>query len=211
MLKAFDQHTGEEVKIGDTITNFRGEQGILESLDRARTTGKSGKVVVAIDEKHKRYNYDNVWGLEVRDVVSTKTRHDMVGDIDTALDGGPDDNYGPYMDEIVDACYAAAGNSWDLDQVDSETFWGIVERIMTRRPTFELEPEPVTGGALLNAMIANYVGFGEWQDRIAARAESYGRFDTLLHAVTVLHPTWTEDQATEWLAETCQDIRANNA
>lgn len=63
MRKAFKQGTDAEVCIGDTVTSFRGETGKLEYLSRAKTPGKSGKVVVNGWE-----SYDNVWGLEVRDV-----------------------------------------------------------------------------------------------------------------------------------------------
>lgn len=71
MLKAFLDGTREEVKIGDKVINFRGEEGTLECLTRARIPGKSGKVVV-----NGRESYDRVWDLQVMDVTDIEATDD---------------------------------------------------------------------------------------------------------------------------------------
>lgn len=74
---------------------------------------------------------------------------------------------------------------------------------------FNEPPAVITpASGLLNAMIANFASFGTWRDSLQARAEHSGRFDTLLHAVTVLHPEWDETKAQEWLIERVNDVRA---
>lgn len=46
--------------IGSTVTDFRGDTGILESVTRANEDGRDGKVVV-----DGREYYARVWGLRV--------------------------------------------------------------------------------------------------------------------------------------------------
>ncbi len=49
-LKAIDEATGKEVKIGDIVTSFRGERAVLCDITRVNEFhyggGRSGKVVV---------------------------------------------------------------------------------------------------------------------------------------------------------------------
>lgn len=59
-MQAIDKTTGNPVKNGDTVTNFRGETGTFEYATRAESLGKSGKVVV-----NGREYYDKVWNLRV--------------------------------------------------------------------------------------------------------------------------------------------------
>lgn len=65
VLKAFLEGTDIEVRISDKVINFRGEEGVLTGIHRARTPGKSGKVTV----NDFGSNYDKVWGLEIRDII----------------------------------------------------------------------------------------------------------------------------------------------
>jgi len=63
-LRAVLEATGDPVAVGDEVTNFRGDKGILVSLDRARSTGRSG--MVCVDRNGTKFwNYDQVWGLAV--------------------------------------------------------------------------------------------------------------------------------------------------
>lgn len=65
MLKAYDRTTGKEVKVGDMVTDFRGEQGILLELTRAEGVGYSGKVYVQASNGSKWEVYDNCYNLRV--------------------------------------------------------------------------------------------------------------------------------------------------
>lgn len=62
---------GNEVKVGDTVTSFRGEKATLTHLTRANEFVKggrrSGKVAVRWnpDDLFTREYYDNVFGLTV--------------------------------------------------------------------------------------------------------------------------------------------------
>lgn len=68
MLKAYDERTGEEVKPGDIVTSFRGEEFIFKRATRERTEGKSGKVVAKSTDGLCSEYYDKVFGLIVRNV-----------------------------------------------------------------------------------------------------------------------------------------------
>lgn len=65
-LRAFDIVTGEPVKVGDSVTSFRGQPGLLMALIRPNGPGHEGKVTVrtAIDMLPGTY-YAGVWGLRV--------------------------------------------------------------------------------------------------------------------------------------------------
>lgn len=58
-LQAY-RNDGEPVNIGDTVTDFRGARGVLESVNRPQSEGRSGKVTV-----NGREYYDRVWDLWV--------------------------------------------------------------------------------------------------------------------------------------------------
>ncbi len=76
-LQAYDRTTGARVHVGDTVTDFRGTEGVLTMLERGESTGKSGKVVVSVPgERWDRYSYDNAWNLRV---VSTPDQPDQRG------------------------------------------------------------------------------------------------------------------------------------
>lgn len=91
------------------------------------------------------------------------------------------------------------------ESVDS---WDLRRSAYTARPVSTRGN--VSGQEVLNAMIANFAGFGAWawQDSPDARIKDNARFDTLLHAVTIVYPDWNEAQAEEWLVERVDDIRA---
>ena len=65
-LKAIDIATGKEVKIGDTVTSFRGETGVLCDITRVNEFyyggRRSGKVTV-------RWSPDDTWPMEYYDGV----------------------------------------------------------------------------------------------------------------------------------------------
>lgn len=84
-LVAFDEATGERVQHGDTVTDFRGDVGILVNVDAASVPGKSGKVTVST-ATGTQYNYDKVWGLRVERVPDVR----------------PEDRYG-YWSLVADA------------------------------------------------------------------------------------------------------------
>lgn len=63
MLKAYDEKTGKEIKAGDIITDFRGEQHIFVRASKARTECKSGKVCTADNREY----YDRVFNIIVKD------------------------------------------------------------------------------------------------------------------------------------------------
>lgn len=68
MLKAYDRKTGEEVKEGDTITDFRGDKAIFAGATRATGPSKDGKVCF----KTNGFNfpcecYAKVFGLVVKE------------------------------------------------------------------------------------------------------------------------------------------------
>ena len=60
MLKTIDKKTGNVVKKGDVVFDFRGDAGTFDIATRAEEFGKSGKVVVS-----GRETYDRVWNLQV--------------------------------------------------------------------------------------------------------------------------------------------------
>ncbi len=65
-LRAVSIDTGEPVEIGDNVVSFRGERGVLASLDRPEGPGHSGKVTVRVGlDAVERQHYDGVWGLRV--------------------------------------------------------------------------------------------------------------------------------------------------
>lgn len=138
--------------------------------------------------------------------MKTSTDLEMLHEIIRILDEGTPEGHSVYdIIGIRDACHQAA-NGWDIEQVDVVEFWQIVEQIDTRKQVRHIPS--VSGHELLNAMIANYAGLGRsWYMNPAARIEQEGRFDTLLHAVTVLHPEWTTEHATEWLTEHIDELR----
>jgi hypothetical protein len=65
-LRAFSLDTGEPVEIGADVTSFRGQPGILVSVDRPNGPGYEGKVTVrvALDQNPQQY-YAGVWRLRV--------------------------------------------------------------------------------------------------------------------------------------------------
>ena len=66
MLRAFDRQ-GVEIKPGTPVLDFRGERPTFVMATRAKTTGKSGKVVLDYGTYKGEY-YDSVVELEVRDL-----------------------------------------------------------------------------------------------------------------------------------------------
>lgn len=68
MLKAYNEQTGEEVKRGDTITDFKGDKAVFLNATRERIVGKSGKVYVELPDGFRREFYDKVFNLVVKDV-----------------------------------------------------------------------------------------------------------------------------------------------
>lgn len=71
-LKAYKKSTGEEVKIGDTIIDFRGDKAILVAITRVNEFElggrRSGKVAARwIDRNDYREVYDKVFDLIVRE------------------------------------------------------------------------------------------------------------------------------------------------
>lgn len=90
-LQAFNVETGEAVEIGDTVTDFRGDIATLISVDRARQPGKSGLVSVRWDAYRQPGHdagvwdyYDNVFGLEVREVERDAEPYDRLTSIWTS-------------------------------------------------------------------------------------------------------------------------------
>lgn len=67
-LYAYNEGTGEQVHVGDTVTDFRGETATVATLSRATVLGKSGKVVVTQGDSQREY-YDKVFDLVVTDVA----------------------------------------------------------------------------------------------------------------------------------------------
>ena len=70
-LHAFNTD-GDEVHIGDTVVDFRGDTATLAYLSRPQIPGKSGKVVVTTTEPYNGSNgreyYDKVFNLTVVDI-----------------------------------------------------------------------------------------------------------------------------------------------
>lgn len=66
-----------------------------------------------------------------------------------------------------------------------------------------------TGQELLNAMIAKLAESAPWawQGSPDARVETNARISTVLHAVTIMYPSWGEDRAEEWLIERIHELR----
>ena len=77
-LIAYDETTGEEVKIGTRLKTWNGTPVILKELTRQRQVGRSGKIVVEVldgDDSmtvHAEY-YDNICNLRVEVVDVDKT------------------------------------------------------------------------------------------------------------------------------------------
>ena len=74
-LYAYNEKTGEQVNVGDTVSSFRDELATVVSLSRATIPGKSGKVVVEWHGEtpsgargYEQEYYDGVFGLVVTDV-----------------------------------------------------------------------------------------------------------------------------------------------
>lgn len=67
LLNAYNTKTGNLVKLGDEVTDFRGDTATLVTLERANEIGRDGKVVVQYpDADRQDYGYARVWDLEVR-------------------------------------------------------------------------------------------------------------------------------------------------
>lgn len=64
MLKAYDLKTGQEVKVGDQVTDFRGGTATLGSIERENGASHDGKVPVLGDWP----KYARVYGLRVERV-----------------------------------------------------------------------------------------------------------------------------------------------
>ena len=71
-LKAFKADTGEEVKIGDMIIDFRGEKATLTAITRINELYyggcRSGKICAVWENGHEREVYDKVFNLIVKGV-----------------------------------------------------------------------------------------------------------------------------------------------
>lgn len=65
-LHAVSIDTGQPVEINDNVVSFRGQRGVLVSIDRHEGPGYEGKVTVrvAIDQVPRQY-YASVWGLRI--------------------------------------------------------------------------------------------------------------------------------------------------
>lgn len=79
---------GALIAIGDVVTSFRGEPGVLLAITRCAIPGKSGKVVVcpratpADPCEHRTHieHYDGVWGLDIsamRSCGHPANRHEL--------------------------------------------------------------------------------------------------------------------------------------
>lgn len=67
LLNAYNTKTGNLVKLGDEVTDFRGDTATLVMLERANEIGRDGKVVVQYPGAYRKdYGYARVWDLEVR-------------------------------------------------------------------------------------------------------------------------------------------------
>lgn len=63
MLKAYRKDNGNEVRRGDQVRDFKGEEGTFQYATRAPDGSRTGKVMVS-----GRETYMTVWDLEVREV-----------------------------------------------------------------------------------------------------------------------------------------------
>lgn len=69
------RENGDYVVSGDIVTSFRGERAEFLSATRARTQGKSGKVLVrwldslAVRSSFQAEYYDAVFGLTVKELA----------------------------------------------------------------------------------------------------------------------------------------------
>lgn len=70
MLKVYDERTDEEVKPGDTLTDFRGDKVVFLRATRERIIGKSGKVYVELPNGSRMEFYDKVFNVVVKDVFA---------------------------------------------------------------------------------------------------------------------------------------------
>lgn len=68
MAKLINKETGKEVKVGDTVTTFRGEKAVLEGFREPHKSSSSGKVIVKFEgaEWGNEY-YPSVIGCEIVD------------------------------------------------------------------------------------------------------------------------------------------------
>jgi hypothetical protein len=66
MKKAYRKDTGEEVKVGEKVQDFRGKIWKLVRLSRARIEGdaRTGKVIVQREGQNMEF-YDTVFDLRV--------------------------------------------------------------------------------------------------------------------------------------------------
>lgn len=77
MKQAIEKDTGRQIKVGDTITSFRGEKAKLVGLERVnefRYGGRrSGKVIVEwVEDGFKAEYYDDVFNIIVIDTELEK-------------------------------------------------------------------------------------------------------------------------------------------
>lgn len=135
-----------------------------------------------------------------------KTDADMTAEVIRALDEGTPDGHTAYdVRGIVAACHRTG--SWDLAMMSTERFWHIVQAIDAASRSHPREADGVTAESLLNAMIANYAAMFSPSDENTFYNEAGGRFDTLVHALTVIHPDWTPEVAQTWLADRIDELR----
>lgn len=139
--------------------------------------------------------------------MKTGTDLEMLHEIIRILDEGTPEGHSVYdIIGIRDACHREAGG-WNMALVSTEHFWHIVQAIDAANRSHPRKADGVTAESLLNAMIANYAAMFSPRDEDTFYNEAGGRFDTLLHAVIVIHPDWTPKRASEWLIEHIDELR----
>jgi hypothetical protein len=70
-LQAHNRQTLQPVAVGDPVTTFRSEPGVLVRCDQATAGGRDGKVTVRLDDaKQDDYWYASVVDLYVVDLES---------------------------------------------------------------------------------------------------------------------------------------------
>lgn len=86
-MKLIHKASGVEVKVGDTVKNFRGELGTIEGWVRPRHTASEGQIgVIRADMNTPTYSYASVWGCEwvEREDRADEDMQSMRFDADTA-------------------------------------------------------------------------------------------------------------------------------
>lgn len=66
MAKLINKKTGKEVKVGDTVTTFRGEKAVLEGFKEPHKSSSTGKVYVKFEgAEWSDQFYPSVIGCEI--------------------------------------------------------------------------------------------------------------------------------------------------